>query len=917
MHADKTSQNNNQAEAISLPKLQSSGDAVQVVDNRPEAIAQRNLKKAVNNSAQVQQWKAYQAMANNSPQVKQLQAYQAMADNSSSKTVQGKFIQPPVHTAVIQPKAISTTIPLQKAEVEASKREDKDFGKLGELKLAELSAYTQTQADWHIGLKQDEFEFIFEILKFAQADKNLGVYGQFKISDFNDYKGIIYKDLPDLLQKLTIAQKETNQATTGFEQPIQEPAIFESLPVFFKAIEELERFYKAVPKHIQKTMLGDVFAVMNMDGTLPFFYDYCNLKPTPIFESRSDSYSFSKNAKEYLGYAQQSLLSKLRLVQNFHRFDPGVLQILETNAGDTSRKKPLTLIMYTSHDDQGSFVRKDSLPAVVSDTNCLTILIEGMGSLSNYADASTFAAKEYGRDGKISQVLICGHGSSKEVALSDDPQGRLSVKGNNKKPTLQFFEHLIGLMYTNKVYSGFGSDVVSFFTKTPKTTAVQRLSRIVFSACEVNAVVLPENSEEIDKAGGLEDFFKKNKNLVQTFIDVVGEGEHAYPKIMGANASIRAKGQTLIKGSGELDLVSNEDPSLTASKLEYVEKGTMVDGVIRAFVYCLSLNKKATVEAVEKRLKTKPKALVDVFIHAHFAFIKQKGYEAYDILNDESKATGVYTKFRTLESGQEFPFKLAAIDLCFDNKDHSTFYGYTFPLFADIKYDGKPAVELVLAQIDCYLQKNTGWILKVLSHMTAQDAAPYLSWDILNLVLPSMLKDPDPAVLKLAICGLAKNNSECQNFLQQFVVQEPKEQFDPKIELVLVQCINGFTAISSIPALLNKVTGKEEALALDFHIAFDEKKKANLTPNGSVDNTVFVRPNFKNGVFNKPEVELNRLPEAAVISKDEKGGNEVKQYVPALLEKVYITGETEQFWAINHASEKHAVFVKKGDITAD
>lgn len=86
-HADKSLENKSQAAGNSLPKLHNNGQsAFQLIDNRPEAIAQRKLQENINNSQQVQESKAYQKMANNSPQVKQLVAYQAMADNFTSKS---------------------------------------------------------------------------------------------------------------------------------------------------------------------------------------------------------------------------------------------------------------------------------------------------------------------------------------------------------------------------------------------------------------------------------------------------------------------------------------------------------------------------------------------------------------------------------------------------------------------------------------------------------------------------------------------------------------------------------------------------------------------------------------------------------------------------------------------------------------
>lgn len=88
--ADKTLENKSQASANSLLKQQSSSESTfLLVDNRPEAIAQRKLR-GTNNNSHVQQLKAYQEIAKNSPQVKQLRAYQAMADSFISQSAQRK-----------------------------------------------------------------------------------------------------------------------------------------------------------------------------------------------------------------------------------------------------------------------------------------------------------------------------------------------------------------------------------------------------------------------------------------------------------------------------------------------------------------------------------------------------------------------------------------------------------------------------------------------------------------------------------------------------------------------------------------------------------------------------------------------------------------------------------------------------------
>lgn len=65
-HADKKSENKSQAVANVLQKQQNDGSSTfQFEDNRPEAIAQRKLQEAINNSPSVQQLKAYQEMADN------------------------------------------------------------------------------------------------------------------------------------------------------------------------------------------------------------------------------------------------------------------------------------------------------------------------------------------------------------------------------------------------------------------------------------------------------------------------------------------------------------------------------------------------------------------------------------------------------------------------------------------------------------------------------------------------------------------------------------------------------------------------------------------------------------------------------------------------------------------------------------
>jgi hypothetical protein len=61
--------------------------AIQFVDNRPDAVAQRKLQEMANNSPQFSQLMAFQDMTNNSPKVNQLRAFKEM-ENSRMASIQ-------------------------------------------------------------------------------------------------------------------------------------------------------------------------------------------------------------------------------------------------------------------------------------------------------------------------------------------------------------------------------------------------------------------------------------------------------------------------------------------------------------------------------------------------------------------------------------------------------------------------------------------------------------------------------------------------------------------------------------------------------------------------------------------------------------------------------------------------------------
>ncbi len=786
-----------------------------------------------------------------------------------------------------------------------------DFNTLANFSVAKLIAFTDEHLDWADSLQQHEFELLFSILSFYETNNCVGIFGKFMVFEFFSLQGKLYKSLAELLEILKLGLQETSKGTS-FCEPFKAPEVFASLAKFVTSMKDLQTFSTNVSKTIRKTMLADVFVKLSEEKKLDRFYEYLKLDPAPKFENSKDSaVLYKKGIDKYLKFATSSTVAKKKFIRNFHRFDLGVLAQLEKNIQDTSRKKPLTVIIYSSTDHNGALVLGDSLPPVFKDDSNLTLLIEGQESLDGFLGFAQKIAATYGVDGKIAQILICGHGSTQGVSLTGNPIEEISVKGENQPKTLDFFKKLVGLMYAYKQPSFLGG----LFAKKPTPSKIDQLSRIVFSSCDVNAVVFPSKQSQINEAGGLEEFFDLNKSLVQTLISVFGAGENEYPKVLGANASVRAKSLSLIKEDGKLDLVSEQDQHLTASKIKYVEFGTMVDGVIGATAYCLEKDPENAKKAILARLNRKPMGLEEAILHAHFAFLVTQGFDSGSLLSDHVSCKKVYDRLFSIQEKKKFPFSIKEVDDAFGKTDKSLHYLKFGPLLKNIKFNNQVELELVWAQIECALSNKIAPLLNVMKNIDCQTAAPYLNWEVLKPLFEKTkaIGDTDPSLFKLAICGIVEEDEASKTFLQLFVLHEGKH-FNPKYTEEFKKCIKGFSSISSLEALFKLVVPKAPSTQSVERTKQEFTYSANVTPSGSKRHTVYVEPKISCGNFVKSKITLNRLPEDDFVSSDEKEKGTTEEYTPQKAEQVHILGETKLFYAIRSPKGKSVVFVLKNKI---
>jgi len=117
-------------------------------------------------------------------------------------------------------------------------------------------------------------------------------------------------------------------------------------------------------------------------------------------------------------------IALLGRIRNLHRFSVPTLTKLMTNFADTSRSRPVHLLLVSGHDAPGSF--RANIPLVenlvVNSPNNVLVL-EGQASLAGITAqipviAGTYGQADAGGTFRIGQAMICGHGETRMIELA-------------------------------------------------------------------------------------------------------------------------------------------------------------------------------------------------------------------------------------------------------------------------------------------------------------------------------------------------------------------------------------------------------------------------------------------------------------------------------------------------------------------
>lgn len=315
-------------------------------------------------------------------------------------------------------------------------------------------------------------------------------------------------------------------------------------------------------------------------------------------DNGSEITSIAAMRKENTPY--QNYVAVLPEVKNYHRFLDAGLKQVAANKNDTSKTKPLTLVLHSALDHNGAFHRDPNMRDVLADKRNLTLLIEGAEKLDDVRSEIGPLADMYGRPGadgkgKIDQLMIAGHGNANLIELGGSMEmgnvGKMAEQDDN----LKVADHASTLLIDELL--------VHMDPASPH-------HKVVFNACLTNSNAVDSKTIRDGVAAGMtpadavKAAMKKSPSFTAWLADQAKVVNVAGIEAIGANNSI-ATVPLQDARTGALDLRDPDDPAATGTKLQYTEKGAEPLGVMRSVVESWAMDKPATLDAMQRRVRAR------------------------------------------------------------------------------------------------------------------------------------------------------------------------------------------------------------------------------------------------------------------------------------------------------------------------
>jgi hypothetical protein len=794
-------------------------------------------------------------------------------------------------------KGTNTSVVIQKAT--ETPNNYKTFFEMLAMTCFQLEEYVNTQADWHSGstLTDPERYRIRTILEFLRTGSNLAPCGNMTVQSIrlkmlNEGEDKVKKNLSSYCKAVSDSVPFEYTSTSTVDQAFNAGANFIKLIANFPAYVLADAF--------KEEAFNKVVANGWVDDLITY---YTTSKPSPIFQAED-----AEDVKAYYRMRKLDGVNPLTFntaplsnnIRNYHRFEKLALSTLKTNYGDTSKTKPLTLILHSSIDHNGAFHRDSNLTKVITNPTINTLMIEGKETLDEVKSEITPLAKKYGKNDKIDQVMFAGHGNARSIQLAgkiQDNAGKIeevsdSVSLNaNKTKTDELFDEVL--------------KNVDDSATAPADK--QKHQTLVFNACLTNSNQVSNSSATgLTKTDDVKKAFLSNiktNGSLTTYLQDRAKSQNKDLKVKGSNASF-GQIKLIDPVTSDLDLVSKDDPKLTASKLEYMEFGTEPTGALRAAVESWATDEKTCFEAMNRRIAKKTKEWDEVIITKAYEIILAK-YKTDGPNINKFAAYSYYLSHTSIE-GQCRPAFVANLETGgADMLDMFTALSGSSQ-FSNLKY-----IPLVMYQNWMTMDPgNAGLKTSFLAHLSTNfnchSAKKYVDIDYLDK--KGHFKDllsgaASSGKLILALLGVNKSNqADCKAYVISQL--NATDTFDGALKVNTL-----LAGISTENDILIKI-GKKTAPTSSSVSSAPATKNANLTTLGETKNKVYVDSVTKKGKISKvPEADTYTLPDitSTKLSKVTKDTD------------VFIIGSVDAFWAIEYKTsdakpKDGTAFVNKADI---
>lgn len=262
-------------------------------------------------------------------------------------------------------------------------------------------------------------------------------------------------------------------------------------------------------------------------------------------------------------------------VRNLHRFPVGMLTNLVANFADTSRKRPVHLILFSGHDAAGAFQASSKLFAgLVADVRNLHLMLEGQPSLADITAAVPTIAATYGKKDKtgtprIGQVMIAGHGEARSIELAGSGAATVTKEGN-----VAYGPESMNL----------DDPAQKAKTEALLDTLLKQMdpatARLVYAGCLVGSNPVPLN-----KSASAAAHIASTPSLA-TFTEQRGAALGLKPGFtQAARASVGlSASKSFMDASGNMGVQYDFDPTAYGNALTYVATGHEPEGLFRAAV---------------------------------------------------------------------------------------------------------------------------------------------------------------------------------------------------------------------------------------------------------------------------------------------------------------------------------------------